>query len=344
MWLALITFPVISAACFGILMLFVRAGSNRDDDVPAAGGRRPLIFGGLTGALAGILPVRAETRAVYSRFLRQAGHYHSQAVTEYLALRNTLVVGLLLLFVAAIVVGTNPGEPAMYQLGGAGLILVILVYTVPRLVLESLAKARTRRVEESLPDAMDMVTMCVSAGLPLQQAIGRVSEELRNSHPDLAFELRIVGRQTEVSSLRSAIEQFAKRMEVPEINSVASLVSQAERQGASVAAAFRGFADQVRLNRRQRAEEAGNKTAFKMLFPLVFCLAPAVFLILLTPAIIDLRDFFRREGTYSILQTPQQQTQAITASTPVVPGGNAPPPSTQPATGIVPFQATPLNP
>jgi len=346
-WLALIAFVLISAVCFGTLMLFVGSGSNRESDVPSPqGGRRPLIFGALTPALAGVLPVRAETRAVYSRFLRQAGHYHSQAVSEYLSLRNALVLGVLLLTVAAIVALTQPGDAAMYQLGAAGLVLIVLMYTLPRLGLEAMAKARMQRIEESLPDAMDMITMCVSAGLPLQKSIGRVSEELRSSHPDLAFELRIVGRQTEVGSMRSAVQQFADRMDVPEIHSIASLVSQAEQQGASVAAAFHGFADQVRLNRRQRAEESGNKTAFKMLFPLVFCLAPAVFLILLTPALIDLRDFFRREGPYgAMLQNPQQQMQVITSDMPATstvvpplppPGGGAVVPTTTPLPNLNP--------
>jgi tight adherence protein C len=312
--IALLTFVLITAACFAVLMLFVRGGSNRDSDVPAVGGRRPLVFGGLTHALAGIFPAAPQTRDLYSRVLRQAGHYHSQSVAEYLSIRSALTIGMLLLTVAAVVVLTQPGEPAMWQIGFAGLLLTMLMFTLPRIVLEAMAKARVQRVEESLPDAMDMVTMCVSAGLPLQQAIGRVSEELRSSHPDLAYELRIVGRQTEVGSLRSAVQRFAQRMDVPEIQSVASLVSQAEQQGASVSAAFRTFSDQVRLTRRHRAEEAGNKTAFKMLFPIVFCLAPAVYLILLSPAVIELRDFFRREGVYrTALQNPQQQVDYVGA-------------------------------
>ncbi len=129
----------------------------------------------------------------------------------------------------------------------------------------------------------------------MQHAIGRVSDEMETSHPDLSFEMRLVGRQTEAGSLNTAIQQFARRMDVPEVHSIAAMVWQAEQQGAGVAAAFQAFSDQVRLQRRQRAEEAGNKVAFKMLFPLVFCLAPAVYIMLLGPAVMDLREFFRRE-------------------------------------------------
>lgn len=295
MLLAVIAFLLIFALCFGTLMLFVRGGRNREYDVAGPQGRRGLIFGPLTHALAGVLPIRADTRHTLARFLRQAGHYHAQALAEFLSLRNALVIGSLLLVVVAIVVLTNPGEAGMYQIAVGGAIVVGLLYALPRLGLESMAKNRTRRIEESLPDAMDMITMCTSAGLPLQHAIAKVSTELQSSHPDLSFELRIVGRQTEAGSLTSAIQQFAKRIDVPEIHSVSAMVWQAEQQGSSVAGAFHAFADQVRLKRRQRAEESTNKAAFKLLLPLVFCLAPAVYLLLLSPAVLDLMDFFRRE-------------------------------------------------
>jgi tight adherence protein C len=191
-----------------------------------------------------------------------------------------------------------------------------------------MAAGRKRRIEESLPDAMDMITMCTSAGLPLQHSIARVSDELQSTHPDLSYELRIVGRQTEAGSLNSAIQQFAKRMDAPEIHSVAAMVWQAEQQGASVAGAFHTFADQVRMNRRQRAEEAGNKAAFKMLFPLIFCLAPAVYLMLLGPAVLELRDFFRREkqpgGALSASPAAIRSALSNTEAAPMAPRGTTP--------------------
>ena len=316
MWLILLTFLLISSASFAVMWLFMRSGRNQASDGPGPRGRRTLMFGALTPALAGMLPVTAENRLRYSRFLRQSGHYHAEAVTEFLALRNTLVVGSLLLVVATIVVATDPGDTAMFVVAVGGAIVIALLFAAPRLALESMAKNRTRRIEEGLPDAMDMVTMCMSAGLPLQHAISRVSSEMESSHPDLAFELRIVGRQTEAGSLNSAIQQFAKRMDIPEIHSIAAMVWQADQQGASVAGAFHAFSDQVRLNRRQRAEEAGNKTSIKMLFPLVFCLAPAVYLMLLGPAVMDLREFFRREKQPGgALSVSAQQMRSLTEPT-----------------------------
>ena len=342
MWIPTIIFAATSLLSFGILWLFMRSGRNQETDVSASPARRPLMFGPLTHALAGMLPLRAPTRDQYSKFLRQAGHYRSESLAEFLSLRNVLVVGTAMLIVAVIVVFTDPGDAAMYQIAIGGLIAVILMFALPRLVLESMAKNRASRIEDSLPDAMDMVTMCTSAGLPLQHAIGRVSEEMQPSHPDLAYEMRLVGRQAEAGSLNSAIQQFAKRLDIPEVHSVAAMVWQAEHQGASVAGAFHAFADQVRLSRRQRAEEAGNKASFKMLFPLVFCLVPAVYLMLLGPAVMDMREFFRRErkpgGALSRAHVPAL-LESSPMGPPPTPTGTAPaPPSgSAPAAPIAPI-------
>lgn len=348
MLIAVIAFLVVSALSFLLLTLFIYGGSNVDDDVATARGGRLLLFGRLTPALAGMIPVRPAVRERYTRWLRQAGHYHSQALHEFLALRNVLAVGTLLLTATFLVVSTQPGEPNMYWIAVGGAVLVTLLYALPPLFLESRATARKERIESSLPDALDMVTMCTSAGLPLEHSIARVSGEMWSTHPDLAYELRLVERQSGAGSLSSAMQQFANRVDAPEIHSVASMIRQAEQQGASVAGAFHAFADQTRLSRRQRAEEAGNRSAFKMLFPLVFCLAPAVYIMLLGPAVMNLRDFLVREKQPggALSATPQgiEAMLSDTQGTPIVegvytgqtsprgvPGASAPQPGASPA-------------
>ncbi len=295
MWISLISFSLVPLACLAMMLRLIRGGRNRDDDAGTGGRRRSLLFGPLTAALAGILPCPAATREKLTRFLRHAGHYHRHALAEFLALRNTLVVGWVLLAATAMVVITDPGDALALPIIVGGLVVAVLLYTLPRLFLEVLARNRVRRIEESLPDALDMATMCMSGGVPLQSALLRVSDEMQSIHPDLAFELRVVGRQMEAGSLDTAVRQFAARIEAPEVQSLAAILGQTEQQGSGVAAAFELFADNVRLNRRQRSEEAGNKTAIKLLFPLVFCLAPPVYLMLLAPAAVELSDFIQRE-------------------------------------------------
>jgi tight adherence protein C len=293
MWISLASFCLVPLACLAMVLYVVRGGRNRDDAAVAGARRRALLFGPLTAALAGILPCSASTREKLARFLRQAGHYHRHALSEFLALRNTLVAGWVLLAATALVVITDPGDEAASPIIVGGLVVAFVLYSLPRLILEVMGRNRVQRIEESLPDALDMATMCMSGGVPLQAALVRVSDEMQSIHPDLAFELRVVGRQMDAGSLDTAVRQFAARIEAPEVQSLAAILGQTERQGAGVAAAFERFADNVRLNRRQRSEEAGNKTAIKLLFPLVFCLAPPVYLMLLGPAVVELSDFVK---------------------------------------------------
>ncbi len=281
---------------FAVGVLFVRVGKSGEREASGGIRRRGLIFGWLTQGLAGVLPSRRAHRERLARFLRHSGHYHRLAVAEFLALRNVLVVGWLILAAATLVVIAEPAEPVPLWLWVATAIGTILLFALPRLILESLAEGRLRRIEASLPDALDMITMCTSGGLPVQRALARVSDELAGTHPDLAFELRVLGRQTEAGSLETAVRQLSRRIDTPDVQSLAAMIAQTERQGTSVAAAFHEFADTVRQTRRQRADEVGNKTAVKMLFPLVFCLAPPVYIMLLTPAVVELGQFVQREN------------------------------------------------
>lgn len=296
LWLPIAAFFATSALGLVLAILFTRSGRNRDHEVLASGRRRPLLFGALTSALAGTIPSGQPAREQLSKFLRHAGHYHRQALAEYLALRNALTLGWLLLTVAAIALATEPGDGRLVPIAVFGGIGAMILYSLPRLVLEVMAKGRVQRIEEALPDALDMISMCMAGGLPLQASLVRVSDEIQSTHGDLAFELRVVGRQMDAGSLDGAVKQFANRLDAPEIHSLASIVAQTEQQGSGVARAFQIFSDNVRLNRRQRAEEMGNKTAVKLLFPLVFCLAPPVYLMLMAPAAIEIGDFIKREN------------------------------------------------
>ena len=294
MLIPLAAFAVTAAVCFGLSMLFIRSGRNRDRIITGSG-PRSLIFGPLTPGLAGIMPRTGKTQEKLATFLRHAGHYHRSALQEFNALRCVLLLGWTFLILALMVATTQPGDSGMLLwliVGGIG---AMLLYSLPRLILETMAKNRQQRIEESLPDALDMITMCMSGGLPLQMSMQRVSEEIEPIHRDLAFELKVIGRQMEAGSLENSLKQFAARVDTPDVQSLAAIIGQSEHQGASAALAFQDFADNVRLTRRQRADEQGNKTALKLLFPLVFCLAPPVYMMLLMPAAIEMSQFVKRE-------------------------------------------------
>jgi tight adherence protein C len=274
----------------------VRGDKNRELGVLSGGRLRPLIFGPSTGALAGMIPCRAATRTKITKELRRAGYYHRFAFEEFAALRNVLTIGWLLFVGTLIVVAAGPDDDLTAKLLLVGFAGTGLCYGLPRLILHSKANGRKRRIEYSLPDALDMITMCMTGGLPLERALARAGKELNPTHADLACELRILGRQMEAGSLDGAIGQFADRIDTADVHSLAAMVRQTSNQGSRVATAFQEFADQVRRTRRQRAEEQGNKTTVKLLLPLVFCLAPPIYILLLTPAVLELRRFVLHEN------------------------------------------------
>ncbi len=311
MILPLSVFLAVSVLFFGIGMLMIRGGGARRGDVFAGGQMRPMLFGGLTPALAILLPLGTRTHKRLARELCQAGYYHRNAPDEFLAMRNVLVIGWVFLVSTLIVIAAEPGAAIDLRLVIAGLLGVIVLYAFPRMVLSGRAKARVRQIEYALPDALDMVSMCVAGGLGLQQSFGRVGNELTTIHPDLACELRIVSRQADSGTMSGALKRFSERIDTAEVQSLASIVGQTERHGHAVASVFNDFANEVRKQRRQTAEEKGNRTSVMMLLPLIFCLAPPIYLLLLTPAVIELRQFVMEENGPGGVLSPAEATETL---------------------------------
>jgi len=182
-----------------------------------------------------------------------------------------------------------------------GLILAIamaaLGYLLPGLVLERLIKRRQKRIGNGLPDALDLLIVCLEAGSGLDQAIVKTTEELAIAHPDLAEELRLVTIETRAGKPRlEAFRNLAARTGVEEIRSLVTMLVQTDRFGTSVAQALRVHADTSRTKRRQRAEERAAKLGVKLVFPLVFCLFPAFYVVALGPAVIQFIRFFKESG------------------------------------------------
>jgi tight adherence protein C len=147
---------------------------------------------------------------------------------------------------------------------------------------------------------LDMLNMCVSQGLTLQDALGRVGRQFRDVSPALSHEMAIVSKQADVSTLHHALDNFSKRVDLPEVHSFTSLLIQTERMGTSVSDALADYSDNMRESLRQRSDTKANQATFKLLFPTVLCLMPAVYLFLLGPALIELSNFFNNGGLDSV--------------------------------------------
>jgi tight adherence protein C len=173
-------------------------------------------------------------------------------------------------------------------------VMAVLGWTVPGLVLSRLMFLQKRRIEDGLPDALDLMIVCVEAGTALDQAIMKASEELMISHPALATELQMINTEIRAGKPRlEAFKNFADRTKVDDVRALVAMLIQTDRFGTSVAQALRTHAETSRTKRRQRAEEKAAKIGVKLVFPLVFFLFPAFYVVTLGPAVIQfVRIFF----------------------------------------------------
>ncbi|MEO5897252.1 MAG: type II secretion system F family protein [Vicinamibacterales bacterium] len=165
---------------------------------------------------------------------------------------------------------------------------VMVGWMVPGLVLARLITLQKRRIEDGLPDALDLMIVCVEAGTALDQAILKTSEELMISHPALALELQMINTEMRAGKPRvEAFKNFAARTKVDDVRALVAMLVQTDRFGTSVAQALRTHAETSRTKRRQRAEERAAKIGVKLVFPLVFFLFPAFYVVTLGPAVIQ---------------------------------------------------------
>jgi tight adherence protein C len=162
-----------------------------------------------------------------------------------------------------------------------------LGYLLPSMALGRMAKKRQHRIRLGLADALDLLVVSVEAGLGLDQAIQRVAQELDFAHPDLSSELALINLELRAGKARvEALHNLADRTGVEDVASLVAMLVQTDKFGTSVAQSLRVHSETLRTKRRQRAEEAAAKTGVKMVFPLVFCIFPAIWVVTIGPAAI----------------------------------------------------------
>lgn len=290
--LPLSVFLVLSA----VIWLLGRVFLLRGDKEQVEEGRSRPAFGILTNVLAALLPISDQAKKIIDGELRQAGFYAPHARVDYLATRNVALFAWILLVGFTAVAVYDPRQDYTLLVLILGVIFGILIFAMPRLVLQAQARHRVNNIQAALPDGLDMLNMCMTGGLSLQMAFERVSSEIRSSHRDLATEFDIIRRHSEAHTMERALDLFANRIDTPDVKSLAAVTSQSVRLGSNVGTALQEYADSMRTSQRQRAEERGNRRSVAMLFPVALCLAPPVYILLLGPAVLELRDFALREN------------------------------------------------
>jgi tight adherence protein C len=237
-----------------------------------------------------MMPSDQEERTRLQTRLIHAGMYGRQALVVFLGVKMLLMVSPALLGLAAASLGLVPVRTGVV----IGAVLGIIGMIGPSFWLDRMKAARQMAFRRALPDALDVLVICLEGGLSLPGALKRVAGELRTAHPGLATELNIVQREVQLGrTTGEALRHFAERSDLSEIRSLASVITQAERFGASLVKSLRVHADMLREKRLHDAEELAQKAAVKILFPTLLCILPAIFIIVLGPAVIHLMAAFQ---------------------------------------------------
>lgn len=234
-----------------------------------------------------IVPLSAMEAAKLQKRLLQAGYRSPDAAMAFRAIQISLIVAIPTLVVTAgYILDRAANSMIVLSLLGAA-----IGFYLPRMILSNKIKQRQLRITWGLADTLDLMVVAVEAGLGLNAALNRVAEELKNTHPDLHYELELVNLEIRVGRSREeALRNLAERTGVDDIRSFVALLVQADRYGASIAKAVRIFAESLRTKRRQKAEQASQKAALKLIFPLTVFLFPVIILVMLAPAAMNLID------------------------------------------------------
>ena len=217
--------------------------------------------------------------------LIQAGFRHPWSFQVYFWVRAVLPAALFLL---GVISGKTMGmqNPKIFLLGAMGLVFGFLF---PIAFLRWKIRKRQEEITDYLPDALDLLVVCVEAGLGLNAAFVKISEEFKLSSPTLSDEFDIVNREMVAGKPRiDALRSLSDRTGIEEVKSLVAMLIQTEKLGTSLAQSLRVHSDSLRTKRRQRAEEAAAKTTIKLVFPLVFLLFPALFVVILGPGMIQI--------------------------------------------------------
>ena len=226
----------------------------------------------------------SNTSALRQRLIR-AGYPNAAAVPMFMGARLALPAGL---FIGAATLLPTMGQSATVTLIMAAY-FAVMGYVLPGLMVGRRIKKRQKEMQKALPDALDMLVVSVEAGLGLNAALVRVSDEMDRMSPVLSEQLGLVNLEIRAGTSREdALRNLAERTGLQDISSLVGMLIQTDRFGTSVAQALRVHADTMRTKRRQRAEEAAAKTTIKLVFPLVFCIFPAMFVVILGPALIQI--------------------------------------------------------
>jgi tight adherence protein C len=299
------TFVCISLGLLGIYWLVYRPQSAATERLKKLGERMPSATSGslsitddgsaadlaqrLAEPLSRLLPPSAAEAKKLQKLLMQAGFRSPGAAITYRGIQILTLAGLPASIALACALLARPLSSALLYI----LFAFVAGFFIPRYVLGRMIRSRQRLVRWGLADALDLMVISIEAGLGLNAAMVKVSTELKEVHPDISEEFEMANLEMRVGRNREeALRNLAERTGVDDLRSLVAMLIQTDKFGTSIARAIRVFSDSLRTKRRQRAEQAAQKAAVKLLFPLACFLFPTLFIALLGPAALQLIDTF----------------------------------------------------
>jgi tight adherence protein C len=274
--------------------VLARAGGLDDADAPVAIALRPAkekTQGRFTKWLLESLPGAPDEDVATQEKMIQAGYDSPTAPATFFLVRVAAFV-IIPLFTYFIARGNSFVMFGVYMAAS-----VFCAYIIPAGFLDRLIRQRQERIRRSVPDALDLLVVCVEAGISLDAGILRVAREIRLAHTDLAHELTVVNRKTNAGIPREvALRGLWQRTGVEEIRTLVSSMIQSEKWGTSVATVLRVSAETLRRKRRQAAEKKAKQAPLKMTLPLVLFILPALFIVIMGPALVQVIQEFGKIG------------------------------------------------
>lgn len=234
------------------------------------------------------LPEEGWEKSALRTLFMNAGWRTPAAPTLYFASKTVLALGIPAVLALAMAFSGD------WRLTGQKFMLALFAcaafgYYLPNFVLVHIARRRQREIFETIPDALDLLTVCVEAGLSLERALIKVAGEIHIKSLVLAQELQLVLMEMRAGFTKEkALRNFALRTGVEDVDTLVAMLIQSERFGTSMGASLRVHSDNLRTKRRMMAEEAAAKIALKLMFPLIFCIFPTVLMVLIGPAAIQI--------------------------------------------------------
>lgn len=243
----------------------------------------------LLARVASLIPSSQNASETLQARLAKAGIYSTSSASTFVGVRTVLMVAPIATGAFGVGLLHWPMEFSI----GASAVAAACGWLLPKLWLDRAIKSRHILLRRSLPDFLDLIIVCLQGGLSVQETIRRVSDELRLAHPVLAGELSIVQRDIELgATVEQALRRFAIRSDYDGVRTLSSFVRESQKFGTQLTEALRLHAEMLRLQREEAAEERAQKAAVLILLPTLLLIFPAVFVVLVGPALIQIQEAF----------------------------------------------------